>query len=500
MTLLDTARLTDAKPDFAGAWAAHAEQYQNDLCLWAEEQWIVRDTGKLIHLEAHQQEILSLFFTRGSDGRFPWQTYLWSEPKKSGKTEIGGLVGLWVASTEQGVPEVYALANDREQSRARGFNAMSLAIKKNDVMAAELKTRKDRIEFPDGAFIETVPIDYAGGAGAAPVLSLWDELWAYTSERALRLWDEFTPVPTRLNSIRLITTYAGFRNESKLLWDLYTKTVRRGRRIHKTLEIYESKDGSVVAYWSHTPRMPWQTERYYAQQREQLRPSAYRRLHRNEWVKAETAFIAPEQWDALPAIPMPEPSKSYPVYASVDAAHKRDCTAVTAVGFRDGAPFLVRHRIWTPTPGSPVIPEETAAPYLRKLHKDFRLKRVRYDPAHFETAAIRLGRAGLPMQEYTQTADHLTRMGTALFDVIRYQRLGIYPAPDLRGHVLNAAAKETARGWQLIKQSETQKIDAAISLGMSVQAAEEFGPVDSHRGAGIYIIRGLGTGDGDESE
>ena len=62
-------------------------------------------------------------------------------------------------------------------------------------------------------------------APRAPIhgLSSWDELWGYTSESSRRLWEALTPVPTRKNSIRFISTYAGFEGESGLLWD-YTSS------------------------------------------------------------------------------------------------------------------------------------------------------------------------------------------------------------------------------------------------------------------------------------
>ena len=40
------------------------------------------------------------------------------------------------------------------------------------------------------------------------------QLWAYDTEADRRLWEELTAVPARRNSIRFITTYAGFENES----------------------------------------------------------------------------------------------------------------------------------------------------------------------------------------------------------------------------------------------------------------------------------------------
>jgi hypothetical protein len=49
-------------------------------------------------------------------------------------------------------------------------------------------------------------------------------------------------------------------------------------------------------FWSHTPRQPWQDEKYYEQQRKILRPANFERLHRNQWVSSESRFIDPELW------------------------------------------------------------------------------------------------------------------------------------------------------------------------------------------------------------
>jgi len=50
-----------------------------------------------------------------------------------------------------------------------------------------------------------------------PTCVVFDELWAFTSERSRRLWDELVPVPTRAVSVRVTVTYAGFEGESALL-------------------------------------------------------------------------------------------------------------------------------------------------------------------------------------------------------------------------------------------------------------------------------------------
>jgi len=98
-----------------------------------------------------------------------------------------------------------------------------------------------------------------GAAGSNHGLVSYDELWGYTSESSIRLWEELTPVPTRRNSIRLVTTYAG---ESGLLWDLYRQVGSKdkhpdgqGERLHPDLPIYANRDARIFAYWDHEPRM-----------------------------------------------------------------------------------------------------------------------------------------------------------------------------------------------------------------------------------------------------
>jgi len=86
-------------------------------------------------------------------------------------------------------------------------------------------------------------------------------------------------VPTRKNSIRFITTYAGFDSESELLMDLYKQVVSadehpegQGERIHPDPPIYANRAARIFAYWDHEPSMPWQTQSYYDSQKRTLRP------------------------------------------------------------------------------------------------------------------------------------------------------------------------------------------------------------------------------------
>ena len=83
------------------------------------------------------------------------------------------------------------------------------------LLKREAKITQDRITFP--AFdvtITAIPSNFATAAGGNQNISVFDELWAFTSERSRRLWDELVPPPTRQIACRLTTTYAGFEGES----------------------------------------------------------------------------------------------------------------------------------------------------------------------------------------------------------------------------------------------------------------------------------------------
>jgi phage terminase large subunit-like protein len=153
----------------------------------------------------------------------------------------------------------------------------------NSALKAECDVQSRTIYLENGSTIKAISSDYAGAAGSNHGWVSVDELWAVSSAAGRRLWDELTPVPTRKNSVRFVSTYAGFTNESELLEELYQKAVVEGERIHDELPIYVNRPARIFAYWDHERRMPWQLgaegEQYYEAQRRTLRPATFARLH-----------------------------------------------------------------------------------------------------------------------------------------------------------------------------------------------------------------------------
>jgi hypothetical protein len=131
--------------------------------------------------------------------------------------------------------EGYCLANSQEQAGSRVFQQISRIIEASPMLRGIAKLTDEKITMrATGAMITALASEYASAAGANPSVSCFDELWAYTSERSHRLWDEMVPPPTRKIAMRLTVTYSGFEGESELLEGLY-KLGLQGEQIAPSL-------------------------------------------------------------------------------------------------------------------------------------------------------------------------------------------------------------------------------------------------------------------------
>jgi phage terminase large subunit-like protein len=349
------------------------------------------------------------------------------------------------------------------------FQAVRRICETSPHLRRECNITASRIEFPQtGAVIQAIGSDYAGSAGANPVISSFDELWGYVSER--RLWDEMVPSPVRRISARLVTTYAGFEGESVLLEELH----KRGLAQPQVGDALHAGDG-LLMLWSHVPIAPWQTEAWLAEMRRSLRPNQYLRMIENRFVTTESSFVDMADWDACvdPAVAPLVSDRALPIWIGVDASTKRDSTAVVAVTW-DGEANKVRivfHRIFQPSAKEPLNFEATIAHTVRELTTRFAVRGVFYDPFQMAAVAQGLQHVGVPMREVPQTPGTLTEIGTNLFELIKARSLVAYPDAALRLAISRAVAVETPRGWKISKEKQSHKIDVVVALAMAAHAA-----------------------------
>jgi phage terminase large subunit-like protein len=424
----------------------------------------------------HQREILNLAFAFDQHGRLPYDTIVWSCPKKSGKTTLNGALTIWWACVMEAPNEILILANDLEQSLARVYKTMDGLIEHNPQLRAEAEVQTKTIYLANGTTLSAISNDFAGAAGSNHGWLSYDELWAYTSESSRRLWEELTPVPTRKNSLRFITTYAGFEGESQLLMDLYKQAVIEGERIHPELPLYVNRPARIFAYWDSEPRMPWQTPEYYESQRRTLRSSAFQRIHRNEWISSESRFVEPGVYDSC-VDPGLREDLTGNLFVGVDVGLKSDSTAIVAVKYDRFSDRLIvaGHRIWMPKSGEILDLGSTLEFFIRGLSQRAIIEKILYDPSQAQRSMQMLREGFIDAEELTQTQANLSTATQCLYDHLLNRKLRIYPNEDLRSHVLNAATKESERFFRLTKEHQRRKIDACVALSFAILAAVRSG-------------------------
>jgi phage terminase large subunit-like protein len=442
-------------------------------------------SGGRLKLFPLQKRILGHCLTPDANDHFPYTTILYSAPKKSGKTTIGASVGSWFLQCGPAGSEIYSIANDQEQS-LRIFDDIGWDASMNHGIVPT----KYLLRWPDtGSYIKAIAQEHKSAAGGRQAMTLWDELWGYTSPRSMSMWAEMQPVPTVPISLRVVVTYAGTVGESTLLEDLYQKVVIEGEPVPELADIVDSagrpvcwRKGRIFAYWDTEPRMPWQTDEYYETALDENRPADYLRLHRNQWVTGLEEFIPIEMWDACVTLEKPlefdpeDPRHFLPLTVAVDAGTKHDCTAVVATYFNRvmGKVGTAWHRIWTPVEGEDFDLENTVErTIIEAKQKGFRISQIIYDPHQMHRSMMTLKKLGFNVVEMPQTAGNMIAASQNIYNLLKSKSLETYPDAEFRDHVRFSVAENKGNGFRITKVETSQHSkgrrpnDAMIALAMA---------------------------------
>lgn len=474
--------------------------------VWDKEKKRMSGAGKM-YLFPHQKRIFGKVLTFNEKDELPYETVMYSATKKSAKTTIAASVGAWYLEEAPPGTEIFVIANTLEAGEGRVMRDIQFHFQKRIEEGIYSDNRRDvnfcnltqyRVELNNGSFIQVLAQSFKSVAGSRHSLTLWDELWGATSEFDRRVWDEMTQIPTVNNSLRFISTYAGFENESDLLWEMYIRGVDKDEhpdgkatRVAGLEDLPCWENGNLFTYWTHEPTMPWQTEKYLDEQLLSERPSAYIRLHTNNWVTSQEEFIpiswfdhASKAYVGSANIWGDHPFRNWPITIGIDAGIKRDSTALVGVGYDShrGKVGIVFHYVWTPSKEDQVDLEATVVKELLYLYNKYKVVSIVCDPTHLMQSILELKRKGLPIREFTQSANNMTAASQALYELLKNKNLESYPDDVLRRHIQMAVALTTSRGFRIVKDknrvSQRHQIDAAIALAMACYEAVENGGVD----------------------
>jgi hypothetical protein len=299
-----------------------------------------------------------------------------------------------------------------------------------------------------------------------------EELWNWTTAEHRRAWDELVNVPTREDNLVLVTSYAGYaEDEDSILYDLYKRGIdqQEGRA---------ERDKQFLFRWFGEEvyeQIPWVTQKYLTQQRNRLRPNTYKRMFCNQWASGAECFVESSILDACTNTTFKKglPFEG-PVCAGIDIGLKHDTSAIVLVGAIDKETLaVIDHRCFIPQEGQTLDLEKTVEAAMLNYAKKYKIKAAFYDPFQFARSARTLQNFGINMQEYPQTNSNCVAMTEVLSGLLKNQYLMLYEDQQIRQHLLNAEAKESARGWRLVKKRASRKIDLAVALAIACKAAQD---------------------------
>ena len=463
---------------------------------WIENEFLIPETrndprlrGRMV-LQPYQRDVLNEALTPDENGRYKYSIIVWSDIKKSIKSCIAAAVNLYRATTTE-YGEFYVIANDLKQADSRVAHYIRRAVELNPKLRAKYKIQGYKITSPTGSYIEAVPIDPSGEAGSNADMLTVSELWGAHEEDKAKMWAEMTLSPTKYgHSFRWVESYAGFSEESELLYSLYDIGVKQGEllwpgRLYDVtdgqpteLELYVNRKAGMLCLWNTQPRCPWQIRAYYSSEEQILPPNQFARIHRNQWVTSTESFVPSEWFDACMRKPEEWPNidkEHHPVIIGIDAATSNDNFAIFMGSRHPDRPndiITLYANAWKPKNGKIDFQgtEEDPGPekVLRRLIKENNVIQVCYDPYQMWDMANRLNKEGLAWFRPFNQGNGRLIADSQLREIIRDRRFWHRGEPLLREQVQNANAKldEQDSKIRIVKRTEKLKIDLAVATSM----------------------------------
>jgi phage terminase large subunit-like protein len=442
---------------------------------WIQANFYLYDTGTLMNLFEWQRKPLELALSRDPVTKnYNYNTVLWSWPKKSAKSSVIAAVADYVAEHKPNA-SVKLIANDLRQADSRvGYylrEAIKIGQRNGKRQGIVITPSGYKVTYPNGAKVESVPIDPAGEAGGNDDMMVYSELWGWKSKAQQLMWAEMTISPNKFGqSQRWVDTYAGYKGESPILEQLYETGVKQGRKLPESdmggAEVYVNDAAKMLAVWVTKPMFKWQSSEYYASEEAQLVPSEFQRIHRNQWADAVNAFIPIEWWMACKSPYTLETNE--PVIIGVDAATTSDTFAIVMVSRREEHTYVHYCHVWKPPKGGAIDYAEPEAE-LRRLIHTYNVLEVAFDSYQLISMMQRLrNEEFVNARAFSQGSDRLIA-DKRLYDMIRSRSVHHNGEPELTEHINNSAAEidKNEGKLRIVKQQIDKKIDATIALSQA---------------------------------
>lgn len=433
-----------------------------------------RFAGKPFVLEPWQVEniIAPIFGTVDpKSGLRQYREALVGLPRKNGKSEIAAGIALYmlVADGEYGA-EVYSVAGSRPQASIV-FKTAADMVRASPTLRAACKVYRSVIEVPElGSIYRVLSSDANLAHGYNPHAAIIDELHIHPNSELYEAMR--TGTAARSQPLTLSITTAG-EEPAGIAWELHERANSKAdpRLYGYWCGVPDGKDPFDDANLRAANPASWVSLEFLQDQRRSLPPAVFARLHANQWWRGATeAWLTRTQVTALQAKESPLEAGA-PTVVAVDAASKRDTTAVMAVQVREGK-FYRKCWHFAADEDLGFLDYGIVENLIRDICETYDVRRVAFDPFQMVRSAQILGDEGVPVETFPQNDTRMVPASSLLYDLVIEERLVLDRCETCEAQLLAAAVSESARGWRIHKRKSNGPIDATVALAMACQLAE----------------------------
>ena len=285
---------------------------------------------------------LDLIYEVDERGRRVWRSVLYGIARGNGKSPMAALVGLTELLSRRDSPEIICAAGSRDQAR-HVYEPAQWNVD-NGPLAKYLVAHRNVIKprWRDGK-MQVVSADGALMHGGSVSVGIVDELHVFTTAKQEELVAAIdSSLHKRPDSFKLQITTAGF-DKKTLLGERYDKALRApdvwkgpGVTIARDLDARalmiwrgapDDADIEDPATWRLANPASWLDMDNMRLSFKEARENDFRRLHLNQWTKADGAWLPRGAWTrcARTGLVIPEGAD---VFAGVDIGITKDSAAV----------------------------------------------------------------------------------------------------------------------------------------------------------------------------
>jgi phage terminase large subunit-like protein len=444
--------------------------------------------GPLI-LRPWQKTLLEHLFAWDDDG-LRHRVSLVGMPRKSGKSALGSVLGLYSLILGPRGAEVYSVASEKEQARIV-FQDAKRTVEASPELSALTRLYRDAIELPAmNSVYRVLSAENLSKEGLNPSAVIFDELHAQPDRELFDVFSLAMGARGKLANLIAITT-AGVRSDRTgrdgIAFSLYQmgQKIARGELDDPTFFMawWEAPEGA-----DHRDPETWrlanpgfgdlnaESDFHSAIKRT---PEAEFRIKRcNQWVSTVETWLPAGSWDECAGeVTLTSDDE---IVLGFDGSYNGDASVIVGavVPRVEGDPvkvFMVKAwekdlehdgTEWRVDIGEV---EQTVLDFCQKHN----VKEIACDPFRWQRSMEVLEGYGLPVVAFPQSPQRMIKACAGFFDSVAEKRLIHDGDPLLARHIGNTAVKLTPAGPHIKKENPNspRKIDAAVAAILAVDRA-----------------------------